>query len=79
MFSNKILIFPPRLNGDMAVLPVSGVASVYPKMESLSEDFAKVLNDWQEHLGFLEVSFNSKKVKKIYIIFFSIFKNFFIY
>lgn len=43
-----------ELNGDMAVLPVSGVASVYPKMECLSEDFAKVLNDWQEHLGFLE-------------------------
>lgn len=39
----------------MAVLPVSGVASVIPKIENMKEDFAKVLTDWQEHIGFLQV------------------------
>lgn len=44
-----------RLNGDLAVLPVSGVAGVIPKMENIKEDFAKVLTDWQEHIGYLQV------------------------
>ncbi|XP_015597139.1 serine/arginine repetitive matrix protein 2 isoform X2 [Cephus cinctus] len=45
-----------ELNGDIAVLPVSGVASVIPKMEHTKEDFAKVLTDWQEHIGYLQAS-----------------------
>lgn len=43
------------LNGDMAVLPVSGVASIMPKLEDIKEDYAKVLTDWQEHIGYLQV------------------------
>ncbi|XP_043276735.1 uncharacterized protein srl isoform X2 [Venturia canescens] len=45
-----------ELNGDMAVLPVSGVASIIPKIENMKEDFAKVLTDWQEHIGYLQAS-----------------------
>ncbi|XP_012268335.2 serine/arginine repetitive matrix protein 2 isoform X2 [Athalia rosae] len=45
-----------ELNGDMAVLPDSGVATVYPKMEHIKEDFAKMLTDWQEHIGSLQAS-----------------------
>ncbi|XP_063989416.1 serine/arginine repetitive matrix protein 2 isoform X2 [Diachasmimorpha longicaudata] len=45
-----------ELNGDMAVLPHSGVASVIPKIENIKEDFAKVLIDWHEHIGYLQAS-----------------------
>ncbi|XP_011298043.1 serine/arginine repetitive matrix protein 2 isoform X2 [Fopius arisanus] len=45
-----------ELNGDMAVLPDSGVASVIPKIENMKEDFAKVLIDWHEHIGYLQAS-----------------------
>ncbi|OXU18359.1 hypothetical protein TSAR_013472 [Trichomalopsis sarcophagae] len=45
-----------ELNGDLAVLPVSGVSGVIPKMENIKEDFAKVLTDWQEHIGYLQAS-----------------------
>nr|CAD7453305.1 unnamed protein product [Timema tahoe] len=42
-----------ELNGDMAVLPMSTL----PKMDpSCREDFHKVLCDWQDHLGSLQVS-----------------------
>lgn len=37
------------------MLPDSGVATVYPKMEHIKEDFAKMLTDWQEHIGSLQV------------------------
>ena len=45
-----------RLNGDLAILPVSGVAGVIPKMENIKEDFTKVLTEWQEHIGYLQAS-----------------------
>nr|CAD7569218.1 unnamed protein product [Timema californicum] len=42
-----------ELNGDMAVLPMSTL----PKMDpSCREDFHKVLCDWQDHLGSMQVS-----------------------
>ncbi|XP_057340127.1 uncharacterized protein LOC130677396 isoform X3 [Microplitis mediator] len=43
-----------ELNGDMAVLPASGVSSVMPKIENMKEDFVKVFTDWHEHIGYLE-------------------------
>ena len=38
------------------MLPISGVSQQIPKMEIVKEDFAKVLTDWQEHIGYLQVS-----------------------
>jgi len=46
-----------RLNGDMGVLPLSlPVDGGFAKLESHSkEDFQKMLTEWQEHLGSLQV------------------------
>lgn len=47
-----------RLNGDMAVLPVAmPLDGDFAKLESHSkEDFQKMLTEWQDHLGSIEVS-----------------------
>ena len=46
-----------RLNGDMGVLPLSlPVDGGFAKLEHHSkEDFQKMLTEWQEHLGSLQV------------------------
>ncbi|KAG8035529.1 hypothetical protein G9C98_006975 [Cotesia typhae] len=43
-----------ELNGDMAVLPASGVSSQMPKIENMNQDFVNTFNDWSEHLGTLQ-------------------------
>ncbi|KAK2584070.1 hypothetical protein KPH14_006517 [Odynerus spinipes] len=43
-------------DGTMVDLPVSDVSSVVHKMDNIKEDFAKVLTDWQEHIGYLQAS-----------------------
>ncbi|XP_044593657.1 uncharacterized protein DDB_G0287625 isoform X2 [Cotesia glomerata] len=43
-----------ELNGDMAVLPASGVSSQMPKIENMNQDFVNTFNDWSEHLGALQ-------------------------
>ncbi|KAJ8667095.1 hypothetical protein QAD02_008757 [Eretmocerus hayati] len=43
-------------NGDLALLPASGVAGVVPRIENMKEDFAKMLTDWNEHIGYLQAS-----------------------
>jgi hypothetical protein len=47
-----------RLNGDMAVLPLTvPLDGSFAKLEPHSkEDFQKMLKEWQEHLGSLQVS-----------------------
>jgi hypothetical protein len=46
-----------RLNGDMGVLPLAvPVDGGFTKLESHSkEDFQKMLAEWQDHLGSLQV------------------------
>ena len=35
---------------------MSGVVPLIPKVEYMKEDYAKVLTDWQEHIGFLQAT-----------------------
>ncbi|KAG7200971.1 hypothetical protein KM043_003329 [Ampulex compressa] len=42
-------------NEDTDMLPIADLPTV-SKMENIKEDFAKVLTDWQEHIGYLQAS-----------------------
>ena len=66
---SKFITVIYRLNGDLAVLPILGVAGIIPKIENIKEDFAKVLTDWQEHIGYLQV-WNTDSLMNLIILIF---------
>lgn len=44
-----------RPTGDMDEISISEIPTI-SKIDNIKEDFAKVLTDWQEHIGYLQVS-----------------------